>query len=219
MFVNAALRLQALDHSLLATHFSSITSSVIVYKSLEYTFFLNVDSLIVALEAIIRDAREKLMVKGDAYCDYAANLLTAAKMGSAYGRLSLCMMNATLNTCPLPFHCCTATTPMVLKSYIYLPTNRSILQLGMCICMTSRNLIDRGQEVSPVGPWEFSNSSSILTSGIFEQRSFFSNTGTFFWEYVENCSVNSLNATNGSKSSINTLQNVLSASLPDVHQF
>lgn len=126
VFVNAALRLQALDHSLLATHFSSITSSVTVYKSLEYTFFLNVDSLIVALEAIIRDAREKLMVKGDAYCDYAANLLTAAKMGSAYGRLSLCMMNATLNTCPLPFHCCTATTPMVLHEVAYLLADQSL---------------------------------------------------------------------------------------------
>lgn len=54
---------------------------MIVYKSLEYTFFLNVDSLIVALEVIIRDAREKLMVKGEAYCDYAANVLTAAKTG------------------------------------------------------------------------------------------------------------------------------------------
>lgn len=71
---------------------------------MEYTFFLNVHSLIVALEAIIRDAREKLMVKLEACCDYAANVLTAEKMGSAYGRLSLCMMNEAHNTCPLPFH-------------------------------------------------------------------------------------------------------------------
>lgn len=71
---------------------------------MEYTFFLNVHSLIVALEAIIRDAREKLMVKVEACCDYAANVLTAEKMGSAYGRLSLCMMNEAHNTCPLPFH-------------------------------------------------------------------------------------------------------------------
>lgn len=176
------------------------------------------DSLIVALEAIIRDAREKLMVKGEAYCDYAANVLTAAKMGSAYRRLSLCMMNETLNTCPLPFHCCTATTLMVLKSYIYFPTNRSILQLGICICMTSRNLIDRGQEVSSVGFREFSNSSSILASGNLS-RQVSVQYGHLFWEYVENCSVNSLNAINGSKSSIDTLQNVLSASLLDIHQF
>ena len=77
------MRSQGLDHNLLATHFSSITSSVIVDKSLEYTFFLNVVSLIVALEVIIRDGREKLLVKVEACCDYAVNALTPAKMRSA----------------------------------------------------------------------------------------------------------------------------------------
>lgn len=56
---------------------------MIVDKSLEYTFFLNVVSLIVALEVIIRDGREKLLVKVEACCDYVVNALTPAKMRSA----------------------------------------------------------------------------------------------------------------------------------------
>jgi hypothetical protein len=71
--------------------------------------------------------------------------------------------------------------------------------------MTSRNLIDRGQEVSSVGFREYlSRQVSVLY-------------GHLFWEYVESCSVNSLSASNGSKSSIDTLQNVLSASLLDMY--
>ena len=121
IFVNPTFRSQGMDHTLLeamqcgkpllATHFSSITWSVIVDKSLGWTFFPNVPSLVAALEAVVRDGRDKLRGKGEACREYAADVFTATKMGSAYERLFLCMKNEIYCQYPLPSDRCTATTP------------------------------------------------------------------------------------------------------------
>lgn len=112
IFVNPTLRSQGLDHTLLeamqcakpllATHFSSITWSVIIDKAFGYTFSPNVDSLTVAIESVIRDGKEALRRKGEACLEYASYMFTAEKMASAYERLFLCMKNSTYCFYPLP---------------------------------------------------------------------------------------------------------------------
>lgn len=127
VFVNPTLRSQGLDHTLLeamqcgkpllATHFSSITWSVVVSQQLGYTFSPNVDALTAALLTVIRDGRDVLRRKG-LMCRHYANLMfTATKMGSAYERLFLCIHNQTYCQYPLPWDCPTsADTPLQLAA-------------------------------------------------------------------------------------------------------
>ncbi|KAH8965158.1 hypothetical protein BDL97_04G104000 [Sphagnum fallax] len=115
IFVNPTLRSQGLDHTLLeamqcgkpllATHFSSITWSVIINKNFGYTFSPNVESLITALESVIQDGKETLQTKGLVCLDYASFMFTATKMGSSYERLFLCMKNTTYCHYPLATDC------------------------------------------------------------------------------------------------------------------
>lgn len=115
IFVNPTLRSQGLDHTLLeamqcgkpllATHFSSITWSVIINKNFGYTFSPNVESLTAALESVVKDGKDTLRRKGQTCLGYASYMFTATKMGSSYERLFLCMKNETYCQYPLPTDC------------------------------------------------------------------------------------------------------------------
>lgn len=118
IFVNPTLRAQGLDHTLieamlcgkplLASHFSSITKSVLVSGDFGYTFSPRLESLRGALEGVIEDGKWVLENKGLACRSRAEELFTAVKMASAYERLFLCIAkgNATgfdFCTYALPF--------------------------------------------------------------------------------------------------------------------
>ncbi|KAJ7554226.1 hypothetical protein O6H91_06G132000 [Diphasiastrum complanatum] len=115
IFVNPTLRAQGLDHTLLeamqcgkpllATHFSSITRSVIVSKDVGYTFSPNVGSLVRTMENVIKDGNKVLKQKGEKCLDYASLMFTASKMGTAYERLFLCMKNERYCHYPQPTDC------------------------------------------------------------------------------------------------------------------
>ncbi|KAJ7571192.1 hypothetical protein O6H91_01G154200 [Diphasiastrum complanatum] len=115
IFVNPTLRSQGLDHTLLeamqcgkpllATHFSSITRSVIVHKDLGYTFSPNAESLTKALRAVIKDGKKNVRKKGQKCLEYASLMFTASKMGTAYERLFLCMKDEKYCQYPLPTDC------------------------------------------------------------------------------------------------------------------
>ncbi|XP_002963408.2 uncharacterized protein LOC9643618 [Selaginella moellendorffii] len=115
VFVNPTLRSQGLDHTLLeamqcgkpllATHFSSITWSVVVSSDFGHTFSPNVDSLEQAMEAVIAQGRDTMRRKGELCRDYASLMFTATKMGAAYERLFLCMKNESYCQYPLPGDC------------------------------------------------------------------------------------------------------------------
>ncbi|CAM6126447.1 unnamed protein product [Calypogeia fissa] len=115
VFVNPTLRSQGLDHTLLeamqcgkpllATKFSSITWSVVISKDFGYTFSPNTESLIYALNEVIRDGKEMLRKKGEACLTYASIMFSATKMGAAYERLFLCMKNKKYCQYPLPHDC------------------------------------------------------------------------------------------------------------------
>lgn len=112
IFVNPTLRAQGLDITLLeamqcgkpllATHFSSIVWSVITDKKIGYTFSPNVQSLVVALEKVIKDGKDKLREKGQTCLAYASKMFTAKKMASAYERLFLCITNEEYCQYPSP---------------------------------------------------------------------------------------------------------------------
>lgn len=115
IFVNPTLRAQGLDHTLmeamlcgkplLASHFSSITKSVVVSGDFGYTFSPRLESLRVALVRVIEDGKWILEKKGAACRSRAQELFTAVKMASAYERLFLCISrgNATgFNFCEYP---------------------------------------------------------------------------------------------------------------------
>jgi glycosyltransferase involved in cell wall biosynthesis len=112
IFVNPTLRAQGLDLTLLeamqcgkpllATHFSSIVTSVINNKDFGYTFSPNVDALTTALESVVRDGKDKLQFMGQACLAYASKMFTAEKMALAYERLFLCMTNESFCQYPLP---------------------------------------------------------------------------------------------------------------------
>eukprot|EP01018_Ginkgo_biloba_P034425 Gb_14433 [translate_table: standard] len=101
IFVNPTLRAQGLDHTLieamlcgkplLATHFSSITRSVIVNGDYGYTFSPRFESLRMGLLRVIEDGKEVLEKKGLACWQRASVLFTANKMASAYERLFYCV--------------------------------------------------------------------------------------------------------------------------------
>jgi len=100
-FVNPTLRAQGLDHTLmeamlcgkplLASHFSSITKSVLVSGDFGYTFSPKLGSLRTALDTVIEDGKWVLEKKGAACRRRAEELFTAVKMASAYERLFLCI--------------------------------------------------------------------------------------------------------------------------------
>ncbi|MCO5584091.1 hypothetical protein L7F22_038014 [Adiantum nelumboides] len=115
VFVNPTLRAQGLDLTLLeamqcgkpllATHFSSITWSVIVRRELGYTFSPNVDALVRGLQTVLADGRAALRRKGVACHAYASLMFTATQMTSAYERLFLCIHNQSYCHYPLPLDC------------------------------------------------------------------------------------------------------------------
>eukprot|EP00250_Pteridium_aquilinum_P014328 c21918_g2_i1 orf=298-1734(+) len=104
IFVNPTMRAQGLDHTLLeamlcgkpiiATHFSSITRSIIVDQTMGYTFATNVPSLLASLRKVVDDGRQVLQEKGMSCYQRASLLFTATKMASAYERLFLCIKDS-----------------------------------------------------------------------------------------------------------------------------
>ncbi|KAI5069877.1 hypothetical protein GOP47_0016178 [Adiantum capillus-veneris] len=104
IFVNPTLRAQGLDHTLLeamlcgkpilATHFSSITTSLIVNPSMGYTFHPNVPSLLASMRSLMTDGKQALQKKGKLCHQRASSLFTATKMASAYERLFLCIKDS-----------------------------------------------------------------------------------------------------------------------------
>lgn len=121
IFVNPTLRAQGLDHTLLeamqcgkpllATHFSSITWSVIVSRDLGYTFSPNVDALSRTLHSVLADGRQVLRRKGVACHSYASLMFTATQMASSYERLFLCIRNQSYCHYPLSFDCQARASP------------------------------------------------------------------------------------------------------------
>lgn len=106
IFINPTLRSQGLDHTLLeamlcgkpllATHFSSITRSIIISKNVGYTFSPNAPSLLGALRLVVKEGKQALEQKGQFCFQRASLLFTATKMASAYERLFLCIKESSL---------------------------------------------------------------------------------------------------------------------------
>ncbi|XP_022737407.1 uncharacterized protein LOC111290385 [Durio zibethinus] len=110
IFVNPTLRPQGLDLTLMeammsgkpvmASRFPSIKSSVVVNDELGFMFSPNVDSLLEALEEVVREGPKRLAQRGKACQKYAASMFTASKMALAYERLFLCIKNDTFCVYP-----------------------------------------------------------------------------------------------------------------------
>ena len=110
IFVNPTLRPQGLDLTLmeammigkplLASRFPSIKGSIIVDDEFGYMFSPNVDSLLEALEQVVKDGKERLERRGNACREYANSMFTAKKMALAYERLFLCIKRDTFCTYP-----------------------------------------------------------------------------------------------------------------------
>ncbi|RDX78586.1 waaK, partial [Mucuna pruriens] len=101
VFVNPTLRPQGLDLTLmeammsgkplLASRFPSIKGSVVVDDEYGFMFSPNVESLLEALEAVVKEGKGRLQRRGKACRDYAISMFTARKMALAYERLFLCI--------------------------------------------------------------------------------------------------------------------------------
>lgn len=110
IFVNPTLRPQGLDLTLmeammigkplLASRFPSIKGSIVVDDEYGYMFSPNVDSLLEALEEVVKDGKERLARRGNACREYANSMFTARKMALAYERLFLCIKRDTFCTYP-----------------------------------------------------------------------------------------------------------------------
>lgn len=110
IFVNPTLRPQGLDLTLmeammsgkplLASRFPSIKGTIVVDDEYGYMFSPNVESLLEALEAVVKEGSQRLAVRGKACREYAAKMFTARKMALAYERLFLCIKNHTFCTYP-----------------------------------------------------------------------------------------------------------------------
>ncbi|ESW30100.1 hypothetical protein PHAVU_002G124600 [Phaseolus vulgaris] len=101
IFVNPTLRPQGLDLTLmeammsgkplLASRFPSIKGSVVVDDEFGFMFSPNVESLMEALEAVVKEGKVGLARRGKACREYAISMFTATKMALAYERLFLCI--------------------------------------------------------------------------------------------------------------------------------
>ncbi|KAG5007895.1 hypothetical protein JHK82_025822 [Glycine max] len=101
IFVNPTLRPQGLDLTLmeammsgkplLASRFPSIKGSVVVDDEFGFMFSPNVESLLEALQAVVKEGKERLARRGKACREYAISMFTATKMALAYERLFLCI--------------------------------------------------------------------------------------------------------------------------------
>ncbi|WVZ10078.1 hypothetical protein V8G54_014608 [Vigna mungo] len=101
IFVNPTLRPQGLDLTLmeammsgkplLASRFPSIKGSVVVDDEFGFMFSPNVESLMEALEAVVKEGKVRLARRGKACREYAISMFTATKMALAYERLFLCI--------------------------------------------------------------------------------------------------------------------------------
>ena len=110
IFVNPTLRPQGLDLTLmeammsgkplLASRFPSIKGTIVVDDEFGFMFSPNVESLLEALEAVVKEGRERLARRGKACREYATSMFTARKMALAYERLFLCMKKDTFCTYP-----------------------------------------------------------------------------------------------------------------------
>ncbi|KAK2373596.1 phosphatidylinositol N-acetylglucosaminyltransferase subunit A [Trifolium repens] len=110
IFVNPTLRPQGLDLTimeammigkpLLVSRFPSIKGSIIVDDEFGYMFSPNVESLLEALEEVVKDGKERLEKRGNASREYANSMFTARKMALAYERLFLCIKRDTFCTYP-----------------------------------------------------------------------------------------------------------------------
>lgn len=119
VFVNPTLRTVGLDTTLLeslqcgvpllAPHYSSITWSVIINNAMGSTFAPNLAGIVAALEGAIRTGRAKLADGASLRREYAQLMFRADKMGAAYERLFLCLMDAAFCAYPLPSDCSTAS--------------------------------------------------------------------------------------------------------------
>jgi glycosyltransferase involved in cell wall biosynthesis len=116
VFVDPTLRTQGLDTTLLealqcgkpllATHFSSITWSVIINKAIGSTFAANAEAMVAALESTIRDGRAKLAKGALVRREYAQLMFRAEQMGAAYERLFLCLVDQRFCAYPLATDSC-----------------------------------------------------------------------------------------------------------------
>jgi len=105
IFVNPTLRPQGLDLTLmeammsgkplLASRFPSIKGTLLVDDEYGYMFSPNVESLLEALEAVVKDGPQRLARRGKASREYASSMFTAKKMALAYERLFLCIKDPT----------------------------------------------------------------------------------------------------------------------------
>ncbi|XP_004512356.1 uncharacterized protein [Cicer arietinum] len=110
IFVNPTLRPQGLDLTLmeammigkplLASRFPSIKGSIVVNDEFGYMFSPNVESLLEALEKVVKDGKERLARRGNSCREYANSMFTARKMALAYERLFLCIKRDTFCTYP-----------------------------------------------------------------------------------------------------------------------
>ncbi|XP_044503662.1 D-inositol 3-phosphate glycosyltransferase [Mangifera indica] len=110
IFVNPTLRPQGLDLTLMeammsgkpvtASRFPSIKGTIVVDDEFGFMFAPNVDSLLKALKAAIREGPKRLSQRGEACKKYAASMFTASKMALAYERLFLCINNETFCNYP-----------------------------------------------------------------------------------------------------------------------
>ncbi|KAI3983806.1 hypothetical protein MKX01_011514 [Papaver californicum] len=111
VFVNPTLRPQGLDLTLmeamlsgkpiLASRFPSIKGTVVVDDEFGVMFSPNVESLLEAIEVVVKEGKERLARRGKACMKYARAMFTARKMALAYERMFLCMKNVAFCQYPL----------------------------------------------------------------------------------------------------------------------
>ncbi|KAK7309472.1 hypothetical protein RJT34_06226 [Clitoria ternatea] len=110
IFVNPTLRPQGLDLTLmeammsgkplLASRFPSIKGSIVVDDEFGFMFSPNVESLLEALEAVVKEGQERLAKRGKACREYAISMFSARKMTLSYERLFLCIKKDTFCNYP-----------------------------------------------------------------------------------------------------------------------
>ena len=81
--------------AVLASRFPSIKGTIVVDDEYGFMFSPNVESLLQAMEQVVKEGRSRLAQRGKACRRYAASMFTATKMALAYERLFLCIKNET----------------------------------------------------------------------------------------------------------------------------